>query len=139
MRLGWIDAPARIVRRLTNYRYIRSQGGNATFVGRMMMHAIEFNLLDAHLDKLKREYAHRYRLMCDVLRDETRIAVLTGHHPGKRRGGYFVWIEFPSVVIANEFLTYITENYGVRFMAGGRCDPFAETDACGRRIRSCAR
>lgn len=139
VRLGWIDAPARIVRRLTNYGYIRSQGGNAPFAGRMMTHAIESNFLDAHLDKLKREYAQRYRLMCGVLKDEPRIAVLTGHYPGNRRGGYFIWVGFPSVVISDEFLTYSMENYGVRFMAGGRCDPFDEADPCGQHIRSCAR
>jgi DNA-binding transcriptional MocR family regulator len=105
----------------------------------MMTHAIESNLLDGHLDKLKREYARRYRLMCDVLKGEPRIAVLTGHYPGKRRGGYFIWVEFPSVVTSDEFLTYSMENYGVRFMAGGRCDPFYGADPCGQRIRSCAR
>jgi 2-aminoadipate transaminase len=139
IRLGWIDAPSLIVRRLKNYGYIRSQGGNAPFMGRMMRHAIESNLLDAHLDKLKHEYAQRYQLMCDVLKDEPRIAVLTRHYPGKRRGGYFIWIEFPSVVISDEFLAYSMENYGVRFMAGGRCDPFTEADPCGRHIQSCAR
>jgi 2-aminoadipate transaminase len=139
IRLGWIDAPSLIIRRLKNYGYIRSQGGSAPFVGRMMTHAIESNLLDAYLDKLKHEYAERYQLMCDVLKDEPRIAVLTRHYPGKRRGGFFIWIEFPSVVNSDELLAYSTENYGVRFMAGGRCDPFTDADPCGRYIRSCAR
>jgi 2-aminoadipate transaminase len=138
IRLGWIDAPSLIIQRLKSYGYICSQGGNAPFVGRMMTHAIESNLLDAYLDKLKHEYAERYELMCNILKDEPRIAVLTRRCPGKR-GGYFIWIEFPSVVNSAEFLTYSMLNYGVKFMAGGRCDPFTEADPCGSHIRSCAR
>jgi DNA-binding transcriptional MocR family regulator len=139
VRLGWIDAPSHIIRRLIGYGYIRSQGGNGPFVGRMMTHAIEFNLLDKFLDKLKHEYAERFDLICNILNDEPRIALLTKDYPGNRRGGYFVWIKFPSVVDSDEFLKYSMENYGVKFMAGGRCDPLTEAGPCGGCIRSCAR
>ncbi|KAL3807580.1 hypothetical protein ACHAXA_000382 [Cyclostephanos tholiformis] len=139
IRLGWIDAPSLIIRRLQSYGYICSQGGNGPFVGRMMTHAIESNMLDKFLDKLKHEYAKRYEMMCNILKDEPRIAVLTKDYPGNRRGGYFIWIEFPPVVNSDKFLRYSTENYGLKFMAGGRCDPFNEASPSGEYIRSCAR
>lgn len=139
MRLGWIDAPSVIMKRLTDYGYIISQGGHSPFTGRMMTHAIESNLLDKYLDKLRHEYAERYELMCDILKDEPRIAILTDNVPNKRRGGYFIWIKFPLTVNGEDFLLYSIDQYGIRFMPGGRCDQFTSSDDCGKHIRSCAR
>lgn len=142
IRLGWIDAPSFIIQRIKKYGYINSQGGVAPFMGRMMTHAIESNLLDVYLEKLRLEYADRYELMCNILRDEPRISILSHNSPVNRRGGYFIWVQFPSDMSSEDFLTYATENYGVKFMVGGKCDPlFAEdyADSCGRCIRSCAR
>ncbi|KAL7543253.1 hypothetical protein ACHAXR_012552 [Thalassiosira sp. AJA248-18] len=140
VRLGWIDAPSFIIDRLKQYGYIDSQGGVAHFMGRIMAHAIESNLLDNYLDKLKVEYAERYRLVCNLLKEESRIAI--SHNSAcMRQGGYFIWVEFPSGVNSDDFLSYSLENYGVKFMAGGRCDPFplAKEDPTGLSIRSCAR
>ncbi len=139
MRLGWIDAPEIVVRRLRGYGYVRSQGGHGVFAGGMMTRAIESRLLDAFLERLRREYAERYDLMCNILNEESRIVLPTRDYPGGRRGGYFLWIQFPSVVDSDVFLRYSVQNFGVKFMAGGRCDPFDEADPCGRSIRSCAR
>ncbi len=143
IRLGWIDAPSFIIQRLEQYGYINSQGGVAPLMGRIMTHAIESNLLDAYLDKLKLEYAERCELMCCILKQEPRISLLSHNNsPVKRQGGYFIWVQFPSGIIGEDFLTFAIENYGVKFMPGGKCDPFAEGDdssSCGRSIRSCAR
>lgn len=143
IRLGWIDAPSFIIQRLKQYGYINSQGGVAPFMGRIMTHAIESNLLDAYLDKLKLEYGERCELMCCILKQEPRISLLSHNNsPVKRQGGYFIWLQFPSGISSEDFLTYAIENYGVKFMPGGKCDPFAEEDdssRCGRSIRSCAR
>jgi 2-aminoadipate transaminase len=140
VRLGWIDAPSFIIKRLKEYGYINSQGGVAPFMGTMMRHAIESNLLDTYLDQLRVEYAERCELMCDILKDDPRISIPSLNSPVKRQGGYFIWVQFPSGFSSDDFLTYAFENYGVKFMAGGKCDPFAEgDDTCGRCIRSCAR
>lgn len=139
IRLGWIDAPSVIMKRLTDYGYIISQGGHSPFTGRMMTHAIESNLLDKYLDKLRHEYAERYELMCDILKDEPRIAILTDNVPNNRRGGYFIWVKFPLNANSEEFSLYSIDKYGVRFMPGGRCDPFKSSDDCGKYIQSCAR
>lgn len=140
VRLGWIDAPSFIIKRLKEYGYIDSQGGVAPFMGTIMRHAIESNLLDTYLDQLRVEYAERCALMCDILKDEPRISIPSLNSPVKRQGGYFIWVQFPSGFSSDDFLTYSMENYGVKFMAGGKCDPFAEgDDTSGRCIRSCAR
>ena len=141
-RLGWIDAPSFIIKRLKNYGYIDSQGGVAPFLGSMMTRAIKSNLLDEHLDKLKLEYSQRYELMCNILREEPQISILNDKSPISRQGGYFVWIGFPSSVNTDDFVAYSLEKYGIRFMAGKRCDPFLltqEGDTSGSSIQSCAR
>ena len=76
IRLGWIDSPSFIIQSLEHYGYIDSQGGVAPFMGRLMTQAIESNLLDSYLDKLKLEYAERYELVCNFLKEEHRIAIL---------------------------------------------------------------
>ena len=142
VRIGWIDAPTFIIERLKNYGYIDSQGGVAPFMGSMMTRAIESNLLDEHLDKLKLEYSQRYDLMCNILREEPRISILNDKSPISRQGGYFVWIGFPSSVNTDAFVDYSLEKYEIRFMAGKICDPFLSTqegDMSGSSIQSCAR
>ena len=56
---GGLMPPSFIVRRMKNHGHICLQCGNTPFVGRMMTHSIESNLLDAYLDKLKHVYAHK--------------------------------------------------------------------------------
>ncbi|KAL9182576.1 hypothetical protein ACHAXT_013228 [Thalassiosira profunda] len=138
IRLGWIDAPSFVVRKLENYGYIDSQGGVAPLMGRMMTHAIESGLLDRYLDKLKAEYAERHGLMCKMLEEEPRLTILAQDSP--RAGGYFIWVAFPLEVNSADFLAYSLEHHGVKFMAGTRCDPFAtDKGASGMAIQSCAR
>ncbi|KAL7425793.1 hypothetical protein ACHAXH_000134, partial [Discostella pseudostelligera] len=84
VRLGWIDAPSFIIKRLKEYGYINSQGGVAPFMGTMMRHAIESNLLD-YLDQLRVEYAERCELMCDILKDDPRISIPSLNSPVKRQ------------------------------------------------------
>ena len=144
IRLGWIDAPSHIIQPLKDYGYIDSQGGVAPFMGRIMTHAIESNLLDSYLDKLRVEYGERYRLVCDLLKTESRITILSEKSPVKRIGGYFNWIQFPSGVNSDNFFAFSMEKFSVRFMSGGKCDPFPQEgsgvdDTTGASIRSCAR
>ncbi|KAL7475116.1 hypothetical protein ACHAW6_001042 [Cyclotella cf. meneghiniana] len=141
VRLGWIQAPSHIIQRLTSYGYINSQGGVAPFMGRLMAHAIETGLLDEYLNKLNSNYSERYDLICSVLEKEPRIKILTEHSPVERRGGYFLWVQFPNEVDSDEFASYSLKEFGVRFMAGGRSDPFPQLEDNPSRslINSCAR
>lgn len=140
VRLGWIDAPVFIIERLKKYGYIDSQGGVAPFMGRLMTQAIESGVLDSYLDGLRSEYSERYTLVCKMLQEESRI-VLSRYQSVQRYGGYFVWVQFPIGVNSDEFFSYSMENFGVRFMSGGRCDPFslAGGHVSGLSVQSCAR
>lgn len=143
IRLGWIQAPPFIIQRLISHGYIISQGGVAPFTGRLMTNAIESGLLDSYLNKLKMEYAQRCDLVCDLLKVEPRIVVLTHNSPIKRGGGYFLWVQFPFGVDSDALLAFSMNDYGVKFMPGSRCDPFAGEDddngSSGALIKCCAR
>jgi len=140
IRLGWIHAPSFIIERLKNYGYIDSQGGVAPFMGEIMKQAIELGLLDSYLDKLKSEYSERYELVYNMLKEEPRLSIAQNCQV-RRQGGYFIWVQFPPGINSNEFLSYSIDKYEVKFMAGGRCDPFPSSKggASGIAIRSCAR
>ena len=138
VRLGWIEAPPRIIQCLSNYGYINSQGGNAPFMGSIMANAMELGLLDSYLDKLRIEYKERHELVCGILQQEPRLSILSIDEP--RAGGYFIWVQFPPTINADEFLSYSIDNYGVRFMSGSKTNPFPDDDDdIGTAIKSCAR
>lgn len=141
VRVGWIEAPPHIIHRLTEYGYIGSQGGVAPFMGSLMTRAIDSRLLDQYLDKLVLEYSERFNLMCNLLKDEPQISVLTRNSDMNREGGYFIWVQFPPYVDSEEFAAYCLKEFGVSFMTGKRSDPFHMTDnnATKQSIRSCAR
>ncbi|KAL7465945.1 hypothetical protein ACHAXS_006246 [Conticribra weissflogii] len=150
IRLGWIEAPHYIIQKLIHRGYINSQGGVAPFTGRMMTYAIESGLLDKYLDRLKVEYRERHQIICSILEEEPQISLLTGSNSSfyNRAGGYFVWVQFPSDMDSLELLRYSQEEYGVKFMPGIRCDPFANAAGkfndfpftqTGSAIESCAR
>lgn len=139
IRVGWIEAPSRIIQRLTNYAYINSQGGVAPFVGRLMTQAIETGLLDQYLDKLLLEYSERCNLICALLEQEPMIKVLKSS-TSNRDGGYFVWVQFPPQIDSEQFALYSLKEHGVRFMAGTKSDPFHQDDnGTKSSIQSCAR
>ena len=141
VRVGWIEAPPHIIDRLSKYGYISSQGGVAPFMGRLMAHAIDSGLLDQYLDKLVLEYSERFNIMCNALKDEPLIKVLTKSSDMNREGGYFIWVQFPSYVDSEEFAAYGMQEFGVRFMTGKQSDPFhmMHNNATKQSIRSCAR
>lgn len=107
-------------------------------MGSIMTNAIESGLLDSYLDKLRIEYKERYELVCGILQQEPRLSILSIDEP--RAGGYFIWVQFPPSVNADDFLTYSIDNYGVRFMKGTKTNPFPDDDDdIGIAIKSCAR
>lgn len=137
VRLGWIEAPPFVIKRLARYGYINSQGGNAPFMGRIISHALESGLLDTYLDKLRLEYKGRHEMMCQILQRDPRLDIYSINEP--RGGGYFIWVGLGGVD-ANDFLSYSLDHFGVKFMAGQRCNPLPdEDDATSAAIRSCAR
>lgn len=61
-------------------------------------------------------------MLCDILQTDSRIEIDTSP-----TGGYFLWVAFPGVN-TEEFLG-ICMMKGVKFLPGGRCDPFEGQDS----------
>jgi len=92
IRCGWIEGPARIIDALSEYGYIRSQGGCLPFVGEVMRTALQSdnNLVDRVLLNLKQNYQERSDVLCRalLLRDDKEEDIdISFLRP---TGGYFL-------------------------------------------------
>jgi DNA-binding transcriptional MocR family regulator len=126
VRCGWIEGPEIIIRAITNYGYIQSQGGLAPFVGDLLMcRALKKKMVDRFLDRLRKSYSERANQLCDILQEDHRISLPNGYPSG----GYFLWVKLGSVD-AKEFLSCCLNgaaaHLGVRFRPGSMCDAFAD-------------
>jgi DNA-binding transcriptional MocR family regulator len=88
LRLGWVQAPARLLRPLLECGTLDSGGGLNPFTSALVRSAIELGLQDAHLEQLRREYGKRLEAMKSALKT---------HLPGRvefspPRGGFFFWL-----------------------------------------------
>ncbi|EOD42132.1 putative aminotransferase [Emiliania huxleyi CCMP1516] len=107
LRLGWVEAPPALLRRIASRGYLSSGGGVAPFVSE-----VACELLEAEQDEA--------RALCAALRAE----------PGLFRveteplGGFFCWVRLPEGVDATELLP-VAERHGVLFLPGARCAPGA--------------
>jgi DNA-binding transcriptional MocR family regulator len=93
------------------------QGGCVPFTGELLRISLTEGIGDRVLNKLNSAYKQRVKLLCDILQTDSRIEIDT-----TPQGGYFVWVAFPGVA-TEEFLG-ICMREGVKFLPGGRCDPF---------------
>jgi DNA-binding transcriptional MocR family regulator len=98
------------------------QGGCVPFTGELLRVSLTEGIGDRVLTKLNAAYKQRVKLLCDILQTDSRIEI--GATP---TGGYFLWVAFPGVM-AEEFLE-ICMRKGVKFLPGGRCDPFENASA----------
>jgi len=112
VRLGWIDAPSSVIRRLADLGYVDS-GGGVNHTAAMAMAAFGTGGYAAHVDGLR----HRYRRQRDALVAGLRATPAgTGLRevPG---GGWFLWYRLPEGLTADRLLP-IAERHGVSFLPG---------------------
>lgn len=77
---------------------------------------LELNLLEPHIQELRRVFAKRKATLCDALATHCPECSFIEPH-----GGYFVWLQLPAGVDAAELLTQATADHGVAFTPGSRC------------------
>jgi len=130
LRLGWVEAPPALLRRIASRGYLSSGGGVAPFVSE-----VACELLEAEQDEVVAGLAETYRgsarALCAALRAE----------PGLFRveteplGGFFCWVRLPEGVDATELLP-VAERHGVLFLPGARCAPGA-AEPFRQHVRLC--
>lgn len=118
-RVGWIDTHPQLLARLLSLGPIVSGGCTSHFMATVVGELIESGKQAQLLEKFRASYELGARALTSAL-DEVLPAILP--HEKMRyippAGGYFVWLELPQTVNANELVKSAEEKHGVFFFAG---------------------
>ncbi len=130
LRLGWVQAHSTHLQRMVNSGLLDSGGGLNPFTGAMVQSALELGLVDPWIATLRTTYAARSAALTRAV-NETLSDALAAPVPAPQ-GGYFLWIELPSVDTAALLPYAATHRVGYR--AGVR---FSATGGALNRLRLC--
>jgi len=128
LRLGWIQAHAKIIKRLATSGLLDSGGGMNPFTSAIVRGLIESGDLEKNVQHLIETYRSRLQTMDSMLRQH--INNLTYTAP---QGGYFFWLRLPEQVNAIE-LRQRAKSFHVDFRQGTL---FAPTGIVHNYIRLC--
>ncbi len=129
LRLGWLQAAPELIARFTGCGLLDSGGGLNPFASGTVRSALELGLVEAHLAHLKSTYAGRMAAMCAALNER----LPSGVSFRRPEGGFFIWIELPEGVDAQDLLPGARREH-VEFMPGAR---FSSRRALANRLRLC--
>lgn len=115
LRVGWLIAPAEVVRRCARSGLLDSGGGISHFAAHVVAAFMALGLFDAHVEKLRAAYRARRDLFCAALQHHLP-ASCAWQAPG---GGFFVWVRLPEGVDSADLLPR-AEAFGVSYVPGAR-------------------
>ncbi len=127
LRVGWLHAPAAIVRHCAGSGLLDSGGGTSHFAAHVVAEFMGLGGFDAHVARLRRVYRVRRDLLCDALARYLPPSC-RWQTPG---GGFFVWVRLPEGIDSADLLPQ-AEAAGVSFVPGSR---FCAAGGCGAFIR----
>ena len=127
LRLGWIQAGAPLVKRLSGCGLLDSGGGLNPFTSALMRSALEMGLLHTQLTTLKTIYTKRKTALSDALRK---------YLPGGIRfsepdGGFFIWLVFPEEVDTKPMLAEARRR-NVGYLPGVKFSSLGKLKNCAR-------
>ncbi|KAH3718541.1 uncharacterized protein LOC127856015 [Dreissena polymorpha] len=128
LRLGWIEAPPRIMKYLEKSATAWSGGAFNHYTSKVIASALKEGLIAKHLNKLRKEYRERMDIACSSLRKHLPQDVKVDYP----KGGFFIWLELPPSVDTMLLLKLAVEKYKINFIFGASTSP---TGGC----RNCAR
>lgn len=115
LRLGWLVAPAEIVRRCAGAGLNDSGGGVSHFTAHVVAAFMELGWLDPHIEELRAVYRQR--------RDALLAALAAELPPGCRcqtpAGGFFAWVRLPEGCDSAALLP-AAEAAGLSYVPGAR-------------------
>jgi DNA-binding transcriptional MocR family regulator len=133
MRLGWLQAGARVLERLQARGFISSGGGLNPVGAALAQSCLELDLLVPFVNRLRREYARRCRALVGAVEAHLRPARVEL----EPRGGYFVWLRFDDAVDVAELLARCQAEGGVSFAPGRRFSLAHPGRRFGQNVRLC--
>lgn len=112
LRLGWMLATPKIVKRCTGCGMLDSGGGVNHFTAHVVSAFIEAGALDEHVEVLRTAYRRRRDALLEALADH--LPGCSWVPPG---GGFFVWLRLPDGVDSAALLP-AAEEQGVSYLPG---------------------
>lgn len=91
LRLGWIQAAPFLFKRLTQSGLLLSGGGLNPFTSGIVQSVLELNLLENHLEHLKKIYRERSSNLSTALSEY----LPPGVNFSEPQGGFFIWLRLP--------------------------------------------
>jgi len=121
LRLGWFLAHSDVVGRVKASGVSHSGGGMNPLVGAFMCHALEEDSegnsrMGDLLKETQRVLGEKCQKLCESL--ERNMPSCQFHRP---EGGYFVFLELPDTVNAEDLLVVAEQTFKVKFTPGPRC------------------
>jgi DNA-binding transcriptional MocR family regulator len=128
LRLGWIQAHDKVIKRLVGSGLLDSGGGMNPFTSAIVRGMLESGDLEKNIGKLKQIYQNQLSAMDEALR--LHLPDVAYHVPN---GGYFVWLRFPEQIDASE-LRQRAKTFKVGLRQGAL---FSTTSGSKNNVRLC--
>ncbi len=115
LRLGWMQAPPDVIQRCMHWGMLDSGGGLNHFTAHVVLALLQQGAFEPHLQRLRAELRERRDILLTALA-RAMPAGVTWQPP---LGGFFVWVQTPSVLDTTALLAQ-AEAAGVAYVPGER-------------------
>ncbi|XP_046360905.1 uncharacterized protein YER152C-like [Haliotis rufescens] len=119
LRLGWLEAPERVLGALDNSNVAWSGGSLNHYASKIATAIMKLGLQQKHVQTLRQIYKDRMVLMCETLQ-KGLPSCATFKQP---QGGFFVWVQLPEAVDALLLLRMAVKKYKINFLPGFCASP----------------
>jgi DNA-binding transcriptional MocR family regulator len=116
LRVGWIEAPPRIVDKFLKSGWMSSGGAANNFGSGLIAAMIELGSLSCHVERTKESLKAQRDAICDAL-EKSLPSSCSFLRP---KGGYFLWIKLPESCNGEELVQYVLQNYKIFIIIGTR-------------------
>ena len=128
LRLGWVELPE-CVKNLLVWSYYADSGGSFNqYTSCIVATAFKLGLVTKHVVDAREVYHSQMIALCDAI-DKFLPATVTYKRP---KGGYFVWLTFPSNVNCRDLQQLCKKKYRVDFNPGSACSCTGSFTNCMR-------
>ena len=120
VRLGWLEAPPRLVSRLEQSGVLLSGGSQNHWMSGLVANLLETGALSANLTSAIQTYTDRMEAALSVLSQlsgDWRVV-----NPG---GGYFLWLSNTTGADLEQFCSWLEREKGVAVLRGSKACPYS--------------
>jgi len=119
VRLGWLEAPLHLVKRLVQSGVLQSGGSQNNYVSGIVTSLLELKLVDQQVDMCINVYTERMDSAVDVLQK----GLPQGWKVKHPHGGYFLWVVGDCGDLGT-FCQWLEDKKGVVVLLGSKASPY---------------